>query len=48
MVTMDLFKEKDTGFVGAIGELAAWKYLWRYKKILCLGFRGEFIAKKTS
>jgi hypothetical protein len=41
MVIIDLLKEKDTGFIGAIGELAAWKYLWRHKKIYCLGFRGE-------
>lgn len=38
MVVIDFFKEKDTGFVGAIGELVAWKYLWRYKKIFCVGF----------
>lgn len=30
-VVIDLFKEKDTGFVGAIGELVAWKYLHRKK-----------------
>jgi hypothetical protein len=38
MVVIDVFKEKDTGFVGAIGELVAWKYLWRHKGIFCVGF----------
>ena len=38
MIVIDLFKEKDMGFVGAIGELAAWKYLWRHERIFCVGF----------
>ena len=40
-VTIDLSKEKDTGFIGAIGELVAWKYLSRHKGLVCLSFRGD-------
>jgi hypothetical protein len=42
-VVIDLFKEKDTGFVGAIGELVAWKYLWHHKRIFCVGFGTRII-----
>jgi len=41
MVIIDLLKEKDTGFIGAIGELVAWKYLLRHKGIFCLSLTGN-------
>ena len=40
-VIIDLFKEKDTGFIGAIGELVAWKYLLRHRGMFCLSFSGN-------
>ena len=37
MIALDLIRDTDTSFRQAVGELVAWKYLWRYEKIFCIG-----------
>ncbi|MFX0108640.1 MAG: hypothetical protein ACFE7R_10170 [Candidatus Hodarchaeota archaeon] len=37
MVVLDILQDTDTGFVNAISEVVAWKYLWRHEHIFCVG-----------